>query len=69
MEMLEECVNKSIVDVKPDFVLYNAGVDTYSSDKLGRLKIAYTGICRRKQWVLKHWATVGLQVAASIVDG
>ena len=41
MEMLEECVNKSIVDVKPDFVLYNAGVDTYSSDKLGRLTLTH----------------------------
>lgn len=41
MEMLEECNNKSIVDVKPDFVLYNAGVDTYSSDKLGRLTLTH----------------------------
>ena len=38
LQILETSVNKALADIRPDFVLYDAGVDVYANDKLGRLK-------------------------------
>lgn len=69
MEILEESVNKAIAEVQPDFVLYDAGVDIYAGDKLGRLNVSEAGIRKRDRWVLERCVTVGLPVAAVVGGG
>jgi acetoin utilization deacetylase AcuC-like enzyme len=69
MEILEENVNRAIQEVQPDLVLYDAGVDVYEHDKLGRLKISEEGIRRRDRWVLDRCVTAGIPVAAVVGGG
>ena len=69
MEILEESVEKAIWETKPDFVLYDAGVDVYIHDRLGRLKVTEEGIRRRDRWVLDKCVKMGLPVAAVIGGG
>lgn len=69
MQVLEKSVNRALEEVRPDFVLYDAGVDVYEKDKLGRLKISEKGIRRRDRWVLDKCASDGIPVAAVIGGG
>jgi acetoin utilization deacetylase AcuC-like enzyme len=69
MEILERSVNKAIAEVNPDFILYDAGVDIYAGDKLGRLKVSETGIRRRDRWILERCVAAGLPVAAVVGGG
>jgi acetoin utilization deacetylase AcuC-like enzyme len=69
METLRESVNKAIAEVDPDFVLYDAGVDIYEHDKLGRLKVTEEGIRQRDRFVLDRCVSAGIPVAAVIGGG
>lgn len=69
MVILQESVNKAIAEVQPDFVLYDAGVDIYEKDKLGRLKISESGIRQRDRWVLERCVASQIPVAAVIGGG
>ncbi|KAL3903239.1 MAG: hypothetical protein SGILL_010520 [Bacillariaceae sp.] len=64
LQILEECVNRALSEVQPDFVLYDAGVDVYEKDKLGRLRISENGIRQRDHWVLNRCVSLGIPVAA-----
>ncbi len=55
--------------VKPDLVLYDAGVDTHVSDRLGKLALTDTGIYRREMQVLSTCIAVGYPVASVIGGG
>ena len=55
--------------VKPDLVLYDAGVDTHVSDRLGKLVLTDTGIYRREMQVLSTSIAVGYPVASVIGGG
>ena len=69
LAILETSVNKAIAEIDPDFVLYDAGVDVYEHDKLGRLRITEEGIRRRDRWVLERFVSAGIPVAAVIGGG
>lgn len=69
MEILEESVLGALDDCHPDFVLYDAGVDIYAEDKLGRLKVSEDGIRRRDRWVLDRCVGMGIPVAAVVGGG
>jgi acetoin utilization deacetylase AcuC-like enzyme len=69
IEILQESVNKAISEVDPDFVLYDAGVDIYEKDKLGRLKVSESGIRQRDRWVLERCVGSQIPVAAVIGGG
>lgn len=69
MSILEERVNHAIQEVQPDFVLYDAGVDVYEHDRLGRLNISEEGIRKRDRWVLDRCVTAGIPVAAVVGGG
>jgi acetoin utilization deacetylase AcuC-like enzyme len=69
MKVLEESVNHALAVVKPDFVLYDAGVDIYMYDQLGRLSVSEMGIRRRDRWVLDRCATCNIPVAAVVGGG
>jgi acetoin utilization deacetylase AcuC-like enzyme len=55
--------------VRPDLVLYDAGVDTHSSDRLGKLALTDTGIYRREIQVLTTCLSQGYPVACVIGGG
>lgn len=69
LSILEESVNHAIAEVDPDLVLYDAGVDIYSGDKLGRLRVSEDGIRRRDRWVVERCVQAGIPVAAVIGGG
>jgi acetoin utilization deacetylase AcuC-like enzyme len=69
LEILEESVNRALHEVDPDFVLYDAGVDVFAKDRLGRLKISEDGIRQRDRWVLNRCVTAGIPVAAVVGGG
>ena len=41
--------------ITPDIVLYDAGVDVFTNDKLGNLKLSFDGIKKRDQLVINHY--------------
>ena len=69
MAILEKSVEKALLEVKPDFVLYDAGVDIYEYDKLGRLKVSESGIRQRDRFVLDRCVRHGIPVAAVVGGG
>lgn len=69
MEALESSVDRAIEEVEPDLILYDAGVDVYENDKLGRIKITEEGIRRRDRWVLDRCVGLDIPVAAVVGGG
>lgn len=55
--------------VKPDLVIYDAGVDTHISDRLGKLALTDIGIYRREMQVLSTCVAAGHPVASVIGGG
>lgn len=62
---LPELLNR----VKPDLVLFDAGVDTHVSDRLGKLSLTDWGIYRRERMVLSICKAEGYPVASVIGGG
>ncbi|MGQ4648672.1 histone deacetylase family protein [Lyngbya aestuarii] len=56
-------------EVKPDLVLYDAGVDPHAGDRLGKLALTDTGIYRREMQVLSTCVKAGYPVASVIGGG
>ncbi|NET03723.1 MAG: histone deacetylase [Symploca sp. SIO2B6] len=55
--------------LKPDLVLYDAGVDPHVGDRLGKLALTDTGIYRREMQVLSTCLAAGYPVASVIGGG
>jgi acetoin utilization deacetylase AcuC-like enzyme len=69
LEILQASVNQAMNEIRPDFVLYDAGVDIYEYDHLGRLNISEEGIRKRDRWVLDRCVSAGIPVAAVVGGG
>lgn len=70
MDILQSSVNHALTTIDPDFVIYDAGVDVYEHDRLGRLNLSENGgIRQRDRWVLERCVTAGIPVAAVIGGG
>ena len=54
---------------RPDLVLYDAGIDPYKGDRLGKLDITEHGLFLRDQYVMDLCMTRGVPVAAVIGGG
>lgn len=55
--------------VRPDLVLFDAGVDTHVGDRLGKLALTNSGLYRREMQVLSTCAAQGYPVACVIGGG
>ena len=55
--------------ITPDIVLYDAGVDVFSNDKLGNLQLSIDGIKKRDQIVLDHFRNKNIPIATVIGGG
>jgi histone deacetylase 11 len=51
LEILEETLPKIIDQVRPDFIIYNAGTDVYKKDPIGELSVSDQGIISRDEFV------------------
>jgi acetoin utilization deacetylase AcuC-like enzyme len=58
-----------LIEVKPDLVLYDAGVDVHISDRLGKLALSDRGIFCREMQVLQTCVSQGYPVACVIGGG
>lgn len=56
-------------EVKPDLVLYDAGVDVHVGDRLGKLAMTDSGLFRRDMQVLSTCVGAGFPVACVIGGG
>ena len=69
LQTLDKYLPDLLSDVKPDLVLYDAGVDPHRGDKLGKLALTDTGLFRREMQVLTACLAAGYPVACVIGGG
>ncbi len=69
LQTLAQYLPDLLSQVKPDLVLYDAGVDTHIHDALGKLALTDTGIFRREMPVLSTCVAGGYPVACVIGGG
>lgn len=53
----------------PDLVLYQAGVDPFADDRLGRLALSYDGLTARDDWIGSFFAARGTPIASALGGG
>jgi acetoin utilization deacetylase AcuC-like enzyme len=58
-----------LAQVRPDLVLYNAGVDSHRNDRLGRLELSDAGLYRRDWMVIQACLERRIPVATVIGGG
>jgi acetoin utilization deacetylase AcuC-like enzyme len=69
LQTLAHYLTDVLTAVKPDLVLYDAGVDTHNGDRLGKLALTDTGIFRREMQVLSTCIAARYPVACVIGGG
>jgi acetoin utilization deacetylase AcuC-like enzyme len=69
LQILAQYLPDLLSQVKPDLVLYDAGVDPHVSDRLGKLALTDMGIYRREMQVLSTCMAAGYPVACVIGGG
>lgn len=69
LQTLAHYLTDVLTAVKPDLVLYDAGVDTHIGDRLGKLAMTDTGIFRREMQVLSTCIAARYPVACVIGGG
>lgn len=69
LQILANYLPDLLSQVKPDLVLYDAGVDTHVGDRLGKLALTDEGIYRRERQVLSTCIAGGFPVACVIGGG
>ncbi|WP_028670359.1 histone deacetylase family protein [Saccharospirillum impatiens] len=69
LSVVDRTLNRLLDTFSPDIVLYDAGVDVFSGDPLGRLNITEGGIRQRDTQVLGTLVRRGIPVATVIGGG
>ena len=69
LQILASHLDNLLISVKPDLVLYDAGIDTHVNDRLGKLALSDRGIYRRERMVLSACLAAGYPVACVIGGG
>ena len=69
LDVVEKTLLQLIEEQKPDLVLYDAGVDIWQHDGLGRLDISWQGLHDRDELVLKTCLGQHIPVATVIGGG
>ncbi|TMP38424.1 histone deacetylase family protein [Pseudoalteromonas rubra] len=67
--IVEDTLKGLLEDVNPDLVLYDAGVDIWEHDGLGKLDISWRGLEQRDALVLKTCQQAGIPIATVIGGG
>ena len=69
LQAIGDPIHEQLDRVRPDLVLYNAGVDPHRGDRLGRLCLSSTGLLNRDRLVLDACLRRGIPVATVIGGG
>jgi len=69
IDALESSLNIALDEVNPQLIIYNAGVDIYHKDKLGRLNISWEGMKQRDLHVIRTCVSRGIPVACVVGGG
>lgn len=69
LNILHKTLSQLIMDVKPDFVFYLAGVDILSTDKFGKLNISMDGCKKRDSMVLSSLKSWSIPCAIALGGG
>jgi acetoin utilization deacetylase AcuC-like enzyme len=69
LQVLAHYLPDLLSQVKPDLVIYDAGVDTHLGDRLGKLALTDSGLYRREMQVLETCVGQGYPVACVIGGG
>lgn len=69
LRQLEARLPDLLIDVNPDLVLYDAGVDPHREDQLGKLALTDEGLFRREMFVLSACLACGIPVACVVGGG
>lgn len=69
LSTVEATLSRLLTELRPDIVLYDAGVDIYRDDPLGLLDISLAGIRERDRLVIQACIDRGVPVATVIGGG
>jgi acetoin utilization deacetylase AcuC-like enzyme len=69
MSRLSAALPQVLRDARADLVVYLAGADPHEGDRLGRLKLTYTGLAQRDDLVIRTCREIGLPVCVTIAGG
>lgn len=69
LQTLDRYLPDLLEQVKPDLVLYDAGVDVHTTDRLGKLALTDSGLYRREMQVFSTCLSRGYPVACVIGGG
>jgi len=67
--ILEETLAPLVDAVRPDLILYQAGVDPFVDDRLGRLALTEPGLIRRDRLVARLATERGIPLASTVGGG
>ncbi|MCP5208581.1 MAG: histone deacetylase [Hahellaceae bacterium] len=69
LDIVDNTLVRLLYQLEPDIVLYDAGVDVWEHDDLGKLNISWTGIEKRDHLVLETCLNRGTPIATVIGGG
>ncbi len=69
LAILRQHVSKILDDFEPDFVFYQAGVDPFERDRLGKLKLTLEGLKRRDEFVISACVERELPIVTTMGGG
>jgi acetoin utilization deacetylase AcuC-like enzyme len=69
LQTLDRFLPDLLAQVRPDLVIYDAGVDPHGGDRLGKLALTDSGLFRRDMQVLTTCVAAGYPVACTIGGG
>jgi acetoin utilization deacetylase AcuC-like enzyme len=69
LAILEAELDRIWQQFRPDFVFYQAGVDSLAGDRLGRLRLTLDGLRRRDELVLRRCLSSGLPTVVVLGGG
>ncbi|WP_445193198.1 histone deacetylase family protein [Sphingomonas sp. Tas61C01] len=69
LERLETTLVPLLDEVRPELVLYQAGVDPFEGDGLGRLSLTLEGLLRRERLIARLMKARGVPVASTVGGG
>jgi acetoin utilization deacetylase AcuC-like enzyme len=69
LDALQKGLAESLKRADAEFVIYLAGADPFSGDRIGRLAVSKEGLAARDRMVLRHCRKAGLPVAITMAGG